>query len=32
MIRLRDGRIVDDIDLTQGDPPDEVLRRLGQLG
>ena len=32
MIRLRDGRVVDDIDLTEGATPADVLRRLGQLG
>jgi putative ABC transport system ATP-binding protein len=32
LIRLRDGAIIDDIDLTDGYPADEVLRRVGQLG
>jgi putative ABC transport system ATP-binding protein len=32
LIRLRDGAVVDDIDLTGEYPPDETLRRIGQLG
>ncbi|HCU97697.1 MAG TPA: ABC transporter [Actinobacteria bacterium] len=32
MIRLRDGAIVDDIDLTEGYPVEEMVRRVGQLG
>ena len=32
LIRLRDGAIVDDIDLSGGTPADAVLRRVGQLG
>lgn len=32
MIRLKDGVIVDDIQLGDGDPADEAIRRAGQLG
>jgi putative ABC transport system ATP-binding protein len=32
LIRLRDGAITDDIDLTDGYPAAETLRRVGQLG
>jgi putative ABC transport system ATP-binding protein len=32
MIRLRDGAVVDDIDLTDGYPAEEIIRRVGQLG
>jgi putative ABC transport system ATP-binding protein len=32
IIRLRDGAVVDDIDLQDGYPAEEVLRRAGQLG
>ena len=32
LIRLRDGAVVDDVDLTGGYPADEILRRVGQLG
>jgi putative ABC transport system ATP-binding protein len=32
LIRLRDGAVVDDIDLTEGYPADDVIRRVGQLG
>jgi len=32
MIRLRDGAVIDDIDLTDGYPAEEMLRRVGQLG
>jgi putative ABC transport system ATP-binding protein len=32
MIRLKDGAIVDDIQLSDGDPADEAIRRAGQLG
>jgi len=32
MIRLRDGAVVDDIDLTDGYPAEEMIRRVGQLG
>jgi hypothetical protein len=30
--RLRDGAVVDDIDLSVGYPAEEVIRRVGQLG
>jgi len=32
LIRLRDGAVVDDIALTQGDGVEDVIRRVGQLG
>lgn len=32
LVRLRDGRVVDDIDLTGGYPAEEMIRRVGQLG
>jgi putative ABC transport system ATP-binding protein len=32
LIRLRDGALVDDIDLTEGYPAEDTLRRIGQLG
>jgi putative ABC transport system ATP-binding protein len=32
LIRLRDGVVVDDIALTQGDAVEDVIRRVGQLG
>jgi len=32
LIRLRDGAVVDDINLTDGYPIDDVMRRVGQLG
>ncbi len=32
LIRLRDGAVVDDLDLTDGYPVDEVIRGVGQLG
>jgi putative ABC transport system ATP-binding protein len=32
LIRLRDGAIVDDIELAGGYPADDVIRRVGQLG
>jgi len=32
LIRLRDGAVVDDIDLADGYPTDEVIRRVGRLG
>ncbi len=31
MIRLRDGRIVDDVQLTEGEQPDTTLDRVGRL-
>ena len=32
LIRLRDGAVVDDIDITGGAAPEEMIRRVGQLG
>jgi putative ABC transport system ATP-binding protein len=32
LVRLRDGAVVDDIDLTGGYPAEEMIRRVGQLG
>jgi putative ABC transport system ATP-binding protein len=32
LVRLRDGAVIDDIDLSDGYPADEVIRRVGQLG
>jgi putative ABC transport system ATP-binding protein len=32
LIRLRDGAVIDDINLTDGYPADEMIRRVGQLG
>jgi hypothetical protein len=32
MIRLRDGKIVDDLDLTTGHPPESTLARIDALG
>ena len=32
LIRLRDGAVVDDIDLADGCPVEKVVRRVGQLG
>ena len=32
LVRLRDGAVVDDIDLNGGYPAEEVIRRVGQLG
>ncbi len=32
LIRLRDGAVVDDIELADGYPVDDVIRRAGQLG
>jgi len=32
LIRLRDGAVVDDIELADSYPTDEVIRRVGQLG
>jgi putative ABC transport system ATP-binding protein len=31
LVRLRDGRVVDDIDLTGGEPPEATLARVDQL-
>jgi len=32
LIRLRDGAIIDDIELTDGYPVEDIIRRVGQLG
>jgi putative ABC transport system ATP-binding protein len=32
LIRLRDGVVIDDIEITDGYPVDETIRRVGQLG
>ncbi len=32
LVRLRDGAVVDDIDLSGGYPAEEMIRRVGQLG
>jgi putative ABC transport system ATP-binding protein len=32
LIRLRDGAVIDDIELSGGSPADEVIRRVGQFG
>jgi putative ABC transport system ATP-binding protein len=32
LIRLRDGAVTDDLDLTGGEAADETIRRVGQLG
>jgi putative ABC transport system ATP-binding protein len=32
LVRLRDGAVVDDIDLTGGYPAEDMIRRVGQLG
>lgn len=32
LIRLRDGAVTDDINLAGGDPAEETIRRVGQLG
>jgi putative ABC transport system ATP-binding protein len=32
LIRLRDGAVADDIDLTNGYPAEDMIRRVGQLG
>ena len=32
LIRLRDGAVVDDIDLAAGYPVEDVVRSVGQLG
>jgi len=32
LIRLRDGAVVDDIQLTEGYPVEDIIRRAGQLG
>jgi hypothetical protein len=30
--RLRDGAVTDDIEITDGQPVDETIRKVGQLG
>jgi hypothetical protein len=32
MIRLRDGAIIDDIEIAGSYPVDETIRRVGQVG
>jgi ABC-type lipoprotein export system ATPase subunit len=32
LVRLRDGAVVDDLDLAGGYPAQDVVRRVGQLG
>ncbi len=32
LIRLRDGAVIDDIEIAAGYPADETIRRIGQLG
>ena len=32
LIRLRDGTVTDDIEITGGHPVDETIRRVSQLG
>ena len=32
LVRLRDGAVVDDIDLTGDTPAEDTIRRVGQLG
>jgi putative ABC transport system ATP-binding protein len=32
LIRLRDGAVTDDIEIADGYPVDETIRRVGQLG
>jgi putative ABC transport system ATP-binding protein len=32
LIRLRDGAVIDDIELTDGYPAEDIIRRAGQLG
>ncbi|HEY6479434.1 MAG TPA: hypothetical protein VIZ00_05360 [Streptosporangiaceae bacterium] len=32
LIRLRDGAVIDDIEITGGHPVDETIRRVSQLG
>ncbi|MGH3185243.1 MAG: ABC transporter ATP-binding protein, partial [Streptosporangiaceae bacterium] len=32
LIRLRDGAVIDDIEIADGYPVDETIRRVGQLG
>ena len=32
LIRLRDGAVIDDIEVAEGYPVEETIRRVGQLG
>ena len=32
LIRLRDGAVIDDIEIADGRPVEETIRRVGQLG
>ena len=32
LIRLRDGAVIDDIEIAAADPVEETIRRAGQLG
>jgi putative ABC transport system ATP-binding protein len=32
LIRLRDGAVTDDIEIADGQPVDETIRKVGQLG
>jgi putative ABC transport system ATP-binding protein len=32
LIRLRDGVITDDLEIAEGRPVDETIRKVGQLG
>jgi putative ABC transport system ATP-binding protein len=32
LVRLRDGAVVDDIDLAEGYSVEDMMRRVGQLG
>jgi putative ABC transport system ATP-binding protein len=32
LVRLHDGAVVDDLDLTEGHPVEDIIRRVGQLG
>jgi putative ABC transport system ATP-binding protein len=32
LIRLRDGAVIDDLEIADGNPVDETIRRVGQLG
>jgi putative ABC transport system ATP-binding protein len=32
LIRLRDGAVIDDLEIADGYPVDETIRRAGQLG
>jgi hypothetical protein len=32
LIRLRDGAVIDDIEITAGRPVQDIIRQVGQLG